>query len=107
MKYTVVLESSVTHPIQKKTFRNKKDAESYAERVSKHWRGTVKVERIGAAPPVESIQYRRDRSLYDTLCNGDPIFKDRISFEDFRGGKLTEINSEPEERTAGKNSEVS
>jgi hypothetical protein len=105
MKYRVVLESSVTHPIQKKTFRNKRDAESYAERVSKHWRGTVKVERVGTAPPVESLQYRRDRSLYDTLCNGDPTFKDRISFEDFRAGKLTEKNSESEERTAGKNSE--
>lgn len=98
MKYAVVLESSITHPIQKKTFKNKRDAVSYAERVSKNWRGTVKVERVGTAPPVESLQYRRDRSLYDTLCNGDPTFKDRISFEDFRAGKLTEMNSAPEKK---------
>lgn len=91
MKYVVILESSVTHPIQKKTFKNKRDAEAYGERLSKHWRGTVRIERVGAAPSEESKKYRKDRSLYDTLCNGDPSFKDRISFEDFRAGKLKEL----------------
>jgi hypothetical protein len=104
MKYAVIFEIPGREPITKKHFRNKADAEEYALDVSEHCRAKtwkILVKEVKVNRTEESQKYSRDRSLYDTLCNGDPSFKDRISFEDFQDGGLARL--EKEERIREKN----
>lgn len=107
MRYQVIFEIPGQEPIVKKTFSSKHAAEAYGLNVSKqtrakHWKILVKAtEQSRENTPKFQKDLRRGtihraKSLYNTLCDGDPTFKDRISLEDFCAGKLKELEQKNE-----------